>query len=52
MEWQKPFYEALLKGLPENIRERIRLMILPTSELEEYVHTQYLDNELVPYWEL
>ena len=52
MEWQKPFYEALLKGLPENIRERIKLMILPTSELEEYVHTQYLDNELVPYWEL
>lgn len=52
MEWQKPFYEELLGSLPENIRERITLMILPSCELEKYVHDQYQKNGLVPYWEL
>lgn len=52
MDWQKPFYEGMIENLPENIRERIKLMILPSRELEEYVHDQYQKNGLVPYWEL
>ena len=52
MDWQKPFYEELIKNLPENIRDRIKLMIIPACELEEYVRDQYQKNGLVPYWEL
>lgn len=52
MEWQKPFFEKLLEGLSVEIRERIKLMVLPSRELEEYVHAQYMNNGLIPYWEL
>ena len=46
MEWQRPFFEAIL-GKSE-ARELIRMLYLPQEELEEFVETLHKDNDL-PY---
>lgn len=48
MEWQKPFFDAILELIDEGQRERIKLIYLPQNELEEFVENLHRENEL-PY---